>query len=110
MAKTGFEPAEWVSPRGEKLNGNVVINAKKIQRNILRKVATTKPIKLKDHLGFPKTVPINTIYFENNIHGKQTCQTIEHFNKEGPAKIFGNNKTTFISSKTLLKTNYEDFA
>ena len=42
--------------------------------------------------------------------GEQTCQTIKHFNKEDPVKIFGNNKTTFISGKILHKNKYEDFA
>ena len=30
--------------------------------------------------------------------------------KEDPVKIFGNNKTTFISEKILHKNKYEDFA
>ena len=50
----------------------------------------------------------STIFFENK--GKQTCQTIKHFNKKDPAKILGNNKTTFISRKLLHKNKYEDFA
>ena len=48
------------------------------------------------------------MFFENQ--GEQTCQTINHLNKEDPVKIFDNNKTTFISGKILQKNKYEDFA
>ena len=81
---------------------------KLIQRNLLR---------FKDPLGFSKTVFIKTTYFEDDLvkyffehQGEQTCQTIKHFNKEDPVKIFGNKKTTFISGKILHKDKYEDFA
>ena len=46
-------------------------------------------------------------FFENQ--GEQTCQTIKHFNKEDPVKIFGNNETASISGKILHKNKYEDF-
>ena len=35
---------------------------------------------------------------------------IKHFNNADPVKIFGNNKTTFISGKNLHKNKFEDFA
>ena len=35
---------------------------------------------------------------------------IKHFNNADPVKIFGNNKTTFISRKNLHKNKFEDFA
>ena len=34
---------------------------------------------------------------------------IKHFNKEDPAKIFGNNKTPFLRRKTLQENKYETF-
>ena len=50
-------------------------------------------------------------FFENQ--GEQTCQTIEHFNKDDPAKNFGNKKTTFYQRKLLsenyIKTNMKVF-
>ena len=81
---------------------------KLIQRNLL---------SFKDPLGFPKTVFVKTTLFEDDLviyffenQYKQTCQTIKNVNKEDPAKIFGNNKTTFISCKISHKNKYEDFA
>ena len=35
---------------------------------------------------------------------------MKYFNEEGPAKNFGNNKTTFISGKLLHKNEYKKFA
>ena len=56
------------------------IRGKLIQRNLLR---------FKVPVGFPKTVFIKTTHFEDELvnyfiknQGKQTCQTIKHFNKE----------------------------
>ena len=76
---------------------------KLIQRNLL---------SFKDRLGFPKSVFIKTTHFEDDLvnyffenQDNQTCQTIKHFNKEEPAKVFGNNKTTFISGNFYTKTN-----
>ena len=76
-----------------------------------------KLLSFKDPLGFPKTVFIKTTQFEDDLviyvfenQGKQTCQNIKLITNEDPAKIFGNNKTTFISGKILHKNKYEDFA
>ena len=111
------EPVEWVSPTGVKLIGNVMINAKLYIGTIWGKLIQRNLLSFKDPLGFSKTVFIKTTYFEDNLvnyffenRGEQTCQTIKHFNKEDPVKIFGNNKTTFISGKILHKNKYEDFA
>ena len=69
-----------------------------------------------DPLVFSKTVFIENTFFADDLvnycfenQGEQTCQTIIHFNKENPANIFGNNKSTFISAKILHKNKYEDF-
>ena len=111
------EPVEWVSPTGVKLIGNVMINAKLYIGTIWGKLIQRNLLSFKDPLGFSKTVFIKTTYFEDDLvnyffenRGEQTCQTIKHFNKEDPVKIFGNNKTTFISGKILHKNKYEDFA
>ena len=79
-----------------------------LQRNLLN---------FKDLLGFSKTVFIKTTYFEDDLvnfffenQSEQICQTIKHFNKEDPAKTFGNNKANFISEKILHKNKTEDFA
>ena len=79
---------------------------KLLQRNLLN---------FEDPLGFSKTVFIKITYFEEDlnyffeIQGEKTCQTTKNFNKD-PAKIFGYNKTSFISRKILHKNKYEDFA
>ena len=111
------ESVDWVSPTGVKLIGNVMINAKLYIGIIWGKLIQRNLLSFKDPLGFSKTVFIKTTYFEDDLvnncfenQGKQTCQTIKHFNKEDPVKIFGNNKTTFISEKILHKNKYEDFA
>ena len=111
------EPVKWVSPTGEQLIGNVIINAKLYIGTIWGKLIQRNLLSFKDPLGSPKTVFIKTTYFEDNLinyffgnQGEQTCQTIIIFNKEDPVKIFGNNKTTFISGKILHQNNYEDFA
>ena len=111
------EPVQWVSPTGEKLNGNVVINAKTYIGAIWGKLLQRNLINLKDPLGFSRIIFIKTTFSEDNLvncffenQGDQTSQTIKHFNKEESANIFGNNKTTFISGKIVHKTNYEDFA
>ena len=111
------EPVEWVSPTGVKLIGNVMINAKLYIGTIWGKLLQRNLLSFKDPLGFPKTVFIKKTHFEDDLvnyffenQGKQTCQVIQHFKKEDPAKIFGNNKTTFISGKNLHKNKYEDFA
>ena len=95
-------------PTETKIPNIGTIWGKLIQRNLL---------SFKDPLGFSKTVFIKTTYFEDDLVNyffenqiKQTCQTVKHFNKEDPLKIFGNNKTTFTSGKILHKNNYEDFA
>ena len=111
------EPLERVSPTRVKLIGNVIINAKLYIGIIWGKLIQRNLLSFQDPLGFPKTVFIKTTHFEDDLvnfffenQGKQTCQTIKHFNKEDPAKIFGNNKTTFISGQILHKNKYEDFA
>ena len=105
------ERVECVSPTGVKLIGNVMINAKLYIGTIWRKLIQRNLLSFKDPLGFSKTVFIKTTYFEDSLvnyffenEGEQTCQTIKHFKKDDPVKIFGNNKTTFIRNK------YEDFA
>ena len=107
------ELVEWVSLTGEKFIGNVVINAKIYNGTIWSKLLEQNLLNFKDPLVFSKTVFIKTTYFENNLviffdnQGEQTGQTITHFNEEDPAKIVGNNKTTFISGKILsLKNDY----
>ena len=35
--------------------------------------------------------------------GKQTCHTINNFNKNVPAKLIGNNHTPYISPETVCK-------
>ena len=111
------EPVEWVSPTGVKIIGNVMTNAKLYIGTIWGKLIQRNLLSFKDPLGFSKTVFIKTAYFEDDLvnyffenQGEQTCQTIKHFNKEDPVKIFGNNKTNFISGKILHKNKYEDFA
>ena len=86
---------------------------KTLHRNNLEKAVTKKPLKLK---GSPRVLEIcffiKTTFFQDDLvnyffenQGEQTCQTTKHFNKEDPEKIFGNNKTTFISRKILHKSN-----
>ena len=111
------EPAECVSPAGVKLNGNVMINAKLYIGIIWGQLLQRNLLSFRDPLGFPKTVFIKTTHIEDDLvnyfsenQGKQTCRIIKHFNKEGPAKIFGKNKTTFISGKISHKNKYQDFA
>ena len=111
------EPVEWVSPTGVKLIGNVMINAKLYIRTIWGKLIQRNLLSFKEPLGFSKAVFIKTTYFEDDLvnyffenQGEQTCQTIKHFNKEDPVKIFGNNKTTYIGQKILHRIKYEDFA
>ena len=111
------EPVEWVSPTGVKFIGKVMINAKLYIGTIWGKLIQRNLLSFKDPLGFPKTVLIKTTHFEDDIinyffenQDKQTVQTIKHFNKEDPAKIFGINLTTFISGKILHKNKYKDFA
>ena len=123
MAKNGREGAmytdhaEKVSPTGEKLIQNVVINAKTYIRTIWGKLLQRHLLSFKDPLGCSKTVFIKTTYFEDDLvnyifanQGEQTCQTIKYFNKEDSSNIFGNNRTTFINGKILHKNKYEDFA
>ena len=111
------EPVEWVSLTGVILIGNVMINAKLYIGTVWGRLLQKKLLSFRDPLGFPKTVFIKTTHFEDDLvnylfenQGKQTYQTIKHFNKEDPAKVFGVNKTTFISGKILHKNKYEDFA
>ena len=94
-----------------------MINAKLLIGTIWGKLIQRNLLSFKDPLGFSKTVFIRITYFEYDLvnyffenKGEQACQTIKHFNKEDPLKIFGNNKTTFISGKILYKNKYEDFA
>ena len=80
------------------------------------KIATKNRIKSKDPLGFSNNVFTNTTFFEDHLVNyflkkkvSKKSLTVKHFNKEDPAKIFGANKTTFISGKILHKKKYEDF-
>ena len=100
-----------------KLIGNVVINAKFFIGTIWGKLLQRNLVSFKDPLCFSKTVFIKTAYLVNDLvnyffknKGEQICQTTEHFNKEDPAKIFGNNRTAFTCEKVLHKNNNEDFA
>ena len=115
MAKNGLEGDMYAEPTGENFLGNVVIHAKIYIRTIW--VLLGNLLNYKDPLGFSKIVLIKITDFEGNLvnyffgnRGEQTCQTIKHFNKEDPAKIFGNNKTPFISEKFLQKNKFEDSA
>ena len=90
-----MEPVEWVSPTGEKPIRNVVINAKIYVEAKCGKLLQRNLRDGRDPLGFSKTVLTKTTFFEDNLEnhflknqGKQTCQTIKHFNKEDAAKFF----------------------
>ena len=111
------EPVEWVSPTGVKLIGNVIINAKLYIGTIWGKLLQRNLLSFKDPLGFSKTVSIKTTHFEDDlvsyffeIQGKQTCQTIKHFNMEDPAKILVTTRRHLSAEKCLHKNKYEDFA
>ena len=76
----------------------MVINAKIYIGAIWGKLLQRNLINLKDPLGFSRIIFIKTTYSKDNLvnyffenEGDQTCQRIKHFNKEDPAKIFGNN-------------------
>ena len=101
------EPVEWVSPTGVKLIGNVMINAKLFIGTIWGKLLQRSLLYFKDPLRFPKTVFIKTTHFDfvNYFFENQGKQTIKHFNKQDPAKVFGDNKTTFIRGKLYTRTN-----
>ena len=107
------EPVEWVSPTVVKLIGNVMINAKLYIGTIWGKLLQRSLLNFKDPLGFPKTVFIRTTHFEDDLVNyffeNQGKQNIKHFNKQNPAKIFGDNKTTFISGKFYTRTNLKTF-
>ena len=104
------EPVEWVSSTGEDLIRNVVFITKIYIRPIWGQLLQRNLLNFKDPPVLLKTVFIKTTYFEYVLvnyffenQGEQTCQTIKHFKKEYLAKIFGNNKTTFIIGKFLQK-------
>ena len=109
------ELVEWTSFTGQKIIGNVVINAKIYIGTIWGNLLERNLLNFKDPLGFSfffiKTTYVEhdivNYFFENQV--EQTCQTIKHFNKEDPAKIFGNNKTPF-TPKILHQKKYEDFS
>ena len=61
------EPVEWVSPAGEKLFGNVVINAEFTWEQFGGKLLQRNLINFKEPLGFSKIVFIKTTYFEENL-------------------------------------------
>ena len=61
------EPAEWVSPTGVKLIGNVMINEKLNIGTILGKLIQRNILSFQDPLDFSKTVFIKTTYFEDDL-------------------------------------------
>ena len=83
-----------------------------------KKLLQRNQLNFKDHPGFSKDVLIKTIFFEEVIvicfdfenQCKKTCQAIKHFSTEGPAIIFGNNKTTFIRGRILHEKKCKDLA
>ena len=105
------EPVEWTSPTGQKLIGNVIINAEIYIGTIWGKLIQRNLLNFKESLGFSKTVFIQTTYFEDNLvkysfenQGEQICQTIKHFNKEDRAKFLVTTRLLLSAEKFHTKT------
>ena len=107
------EPVEWISPTGEELIDNEVINGKNFIGTNWGKLLQRNQLKFKDPLRFSKTFLIKTTYFEDDLvnyffenPGEQTCQTIKHFDKDSNTlkKFFVTTRPSLSAKKFQTKT------
>ena len=80
------------------------------ERNNLGKADTKKPLKLSGSHRFLENRFIKTTCFEDDLVNcffeNQGEQTIKHFNKEDPVKVFGKRRQLLSAEKFYTKTNF----